>query len=117
MKAHLKEINTSDIDIDTYYPEDEQCFGFYVEAIIGTESEDGGDIFGFQVCSPKWLLYEYKKTDIIFCKNMIMVFEYDFQAITQKIIDLCNRTTGDNWNDIAQHLAKYGAWEFENYQA
>lgn len=116
MKAQLKNIDTSDINIDTYYPEDEKCFGFYIEAIIGPDSEKGGDIFGFQICSPKWLLLKHSETDVIFCHNMIIVFEYDFNTIKQKISDLCNKTAGENWNDIAQKIAKFGAWEYENYQ-
>lgn len=53
MRAQLKSLMTSDIDPRTYWPDEEDDFGYYVQATIGPEGEDAGDVFGFQVCTPK----------------------------------------------------------------
>ena len=76
MKAELKNILVSDIDPEKFWPEDEEDFGFYIQAIIGSADEDGGNVFGFQVCTPKWLEKQYGKNTIIFGRHKIIVFEY-----------------------------------------
>jgi hypothetical protein len=29
--------------------------------------------------------------------------------------DLCRRTEGTDWNDVATKLSRYATWEFEDY--
>ena len=116
MRAKLKDFMTSDIDPETFWPDEEDDFGFYVQATIGPENEEGGDVFGFQVCTPKWLANEYGKESVILARHIIIVFEYDFYAVRKKISDLCNKTLGNDWAEIAPKLARYGYWEFEDYK-
>lgn len=117
MRAQLKSLMTSDIDPDSYWPDEEDNFGFYIQAIIGPEDEEGGDIFGFQVCSPKWLQNKHSVTDIVFIRHVILMFEYDYQAVERRIADLCNKTIGADWGEIASKIARFGSWEFEDYQS
>ncbi len=115
MRAQLKELLITDIDISSYWPEVEDNFEFYVQAIIGVEGEEGGDTFGFQVCTPKWLISNHDVSDVIFPRNMIIVFEYDLEQIERKISLKCEKISGKDWLEIAQQLNKIGSWEFENY--
>jgi len=116
MRAKLKSIIVSDIDPESFWPEEEDNFGFYLQAIIGPDNEEGGDTFGFQICSPKWLMEEYKKSDLIFGRHIIIALQYDFLAIEKKISDLCQKSTGDSWPEIAKKLSRFGYWEFEDYR-
>lgn len=116
MRAKLKNLVSSDIDLRTYCPEKEDEFGFYVQAIIGPESEEGGEVFGFQVCSPKWLLKQHSSKEIMFCRSTIIAFIYDFDAIHESISRFCEKFTGKDWDKIAADLSAFGDWEFENYK-
>jgi len=117
MRAQLKSLMTSDIDPRTYWPDEEDDFGYYVQATIGLEGEDAGDVFGFQVCTPKWISRELLTDGSIFARHMLIVAEYDYQAVYKLISALCERTMGTDWQDIALKLGRYGYWEFEDYRA
>jgi len=117
MRAQLKSLMTSDIDPRTYWPDEEDDFGYYVQATIGPEGEDAGDVFGFQVCTPKWISRELLTDGSIFARHMLIVAEYDYQAVSKLISALCERTMGTDWQDIAHKLGRYGYWEFEDYRA
>ncbi|AYM81031.1 hypothetical protein G6L67_07635 [Agrobacterium tumefaciens] len=116
MRAQLKSMMTSDIDPETYWPDREDDFGFYVQATIGPEGENVGDVFGFQVCTPKWISKRLEVEGMIFARHMLIVAEYDYRAVFKRISDLCQKTTGSDWQDIAIKLGRYGYWEFEDYQ-
>ena len=115
MRAELKSIIISDIDIDNYWPDEEDNFCFYLQANIGVEGRDGGDIFGFSVCTPKWILENRSKDQIFFMRDTIIVFEYDIERVKSVIKNLCDRTFGENWLEIAEKLKRFGYWEFEDY--
>lgn len=116
MRAELKSVMSSDIDPSTYFPEKEDSFGVFIQATIGPEGVDSGDVFGFQVCSPKWLASQIEGSGIMWGRHLIILVEYDFSNITQEISSLCARTFGSNWQEVAAKIARYGQWEFEDYQ-
>lgn len=91
-------------------------FGFLVEASIGPEDQDGAESFGIQVCTPEWLRLNYSSDGAVFGRHMLIVFDYDLDAITLKISRYCERCVGTNWREIATQLAQIGQWEFERYQ-
>ncbi|MCE5197984.1 immunity 8 family protein [bacterium] len=67
------------------------------------------------VCTPKWLLKQYKKDDLVWGRHMLIAFEYNLQRIRKKIEDYCSRCTGDEWMEIAAKIAMVGQWEFGEY--
>lgn len=115
MRAELKEIHSPDIELESFWPEDTKNFGFYLEAMIGPEGQEGEESFGFQVCTPAWLETHYSETDVLFCRHMIIVFEYDVSRIKSSLSNYCERCFGETWQDIANALARIGHWEFEDY--
>lgn len=121
MKAELKSLTSIDIDERIYWPDDEEVFGFNVDAAIGPVSENSSNTFCFFVCTPQWILSKSINRDFgdfgIFGKHMIVVNEYDWEKIRELIEKLCLETEGANWDDISQKLARYGRWEFEDHQA
>lgn len=116
MRAQLKHLHSPDIDLENYWPENEANFGFLLEASIGIEGSDGGDIFQFMVCTPEWLKIKYSEQKSVWGSNKLIVFGYDFDVIRTEIIRYVECCTGEDWVTIARKLSKVGAWEFENYQ-
>ncbi|PRA75775.1 hypothetical protein CQ054_22660 [Ochrobactrum sp. MYb29] len=120
LEAELKSISSSDINENQYWPEDEELFGFTLDATIGPVGEDSGNIFQFFVCTPKWIASRMINRDFgdvgVFGREMIIVTEYNIPAIRKMISDLCKRTSGRNWSEVATKLSRYAAWEYADYQ-
>jgi len=117
MKASLKRLHSPDIDVETFWPEDENCFGFLLEAMIGPEGGTGEESFGMQVCKPSWLAEKYAAEEVLFGRHFVIVFDYDMRRIEDRIRKYCERCVADNWGDISTMLGRIGKSEFENYIA
>ena len=63
------------------------------------------------VCTPSWLLENKKQEEIIFSKNYLIVFEYNYNKI-QKYIEFIE---GKSWEEIALKINRIASWEFEDY--
>ena len=116
MKAEIKYLHSPDVlDLEKYIPEKIDNFGFLLQIMIGIEKIDGEESFDVIVCTPKWLSENYKNDDIIIGLHYIIVFEYNYQQLYQKLLELiCIEE--NSWNEIAQKLSYIGKWEFENYK-
>lgn len=115
MRAVLKELMSPDVDLRTYQPEDEEEFGFLLEVTIGPDDAEGGDLFQIIVCSPKWLMKNHKRDDLIFCQHRLIAFEYNLHRIRQKIANYCSTCVGNDWTEIVAQLQRIGHWEFGDY--
>ena len=117
MKVKVKSIMSPDIpDFKNYYPGDEMSFSFLVQLVVGVEGKDGGDVFSVEVCTPKWLLDNYKENDIIFPRGKVIVLKYDIEKILERITTYCESSTGKTWAEIANRISRFALWEFEDYR-
>ena len=119
MKAKLKTIICTTEDDRVYWPDEHDNFCIWVEAEIGPRNQDGAHLYQFQVCTPKWIAKEMINRDFgdygAFGRYLIIVKEYDWDEIKKMIADLCDKTTGKDWNEIALKLSRYGQWEYADY--
>ena len=115
MKAILKELFSLDFDIESFYPDECDNFGFWLRAMIGPSDEDGSESFDIQICTPKWLLKKYSEEEILIGRHMLIVFDYDLDKIKNKIETYCKSCTGNDWQSIAGKISRLGYWEFEDY--
>jgi hypothetical protein len=49
-------------------------------------------------------------------KGHPLLSRWDFDVLQRAISDLCSRTEGSDWNEVATKLSRYGGWEFEDYR-
>lgn len=118
IKAELKYLHSPDIhNLQTFYPEVEDNFGFSLQIIAGREgcSEDG-ESFDVFVCTPKWLLENHSEGDIVIGLHHIIVFEYTYKRMYDKISQIIRRINATSWQEFGLEFGKFGRWEFENYQ-
>lgn len=115
MRAKLKEFYSLDLDINSYWPDQLDNFGFWIRAMIGPEGEEGAESFDIQICTPKWLISKYSAEEVLFGHHMLIVFEYDLDRIKNKISRYCDSCSGGTWQEIANKLTRIGYWEFEDY--
>ena len=118
MQAALKGLHSPDIaDVKTYLPDDEENFGFVLQAMVGPMDAEGEESFDIVVCTPKWLMENYEPSDILLGLHKLIVFKYDYRRLSQFIEKYLMHCTGDSWEEIARKVSLLGQWEFENYRA
>jgi hypothetical protein len=49
-------------------------------------------------------------------RHHLFLFEYDFGRIKAAIQGIVDRASGETWSDVATQIARYGQWEFEDYE-
>lgn len=116
MKAEIKEFFCSDIEqtLEFYKPEKPDNFGILLELDVGIVGKEGADIFQVMLCTPKWLIENMKQEEIVLGLHYIIVFEYNYEKLYKKLIELfC--IEGKDWDEIANKLSYIGLWEFQDY--
>ncbi|SRR6266702_2037407 len=116
MRAELKSITSADVNFDTYNPEDEDCFSFPIEMVIGYEGGQGGNLFQMIVCTPAWISRENQGKAAVIGTELLIVFRYDWPAILSAIQDLVSGCTADDWPTLAQKLSRFADWEYSDYR-
>ena len=118
MQAELKRLHSPDVlDLPSFMPQSRDNFGFLLQAMIGPKGLDGEESFGIQVCTPKWLLEQHDRADVVSGRHFLIIFEYNYERLVRFISDFCDECIGKTWQEIAGQLSRLGQWEFEDYQA
>jgi hypothetical protein len=71
------------------------------------------------VCTPDWIKKHYLYQDeslSAWGRHLLIVFHYDHEKIKNKLIQYLDSCTGRDWMEVAQKVARIGAWEFEDYK-
>ncbi len=117
MHANLKSWYCPDIeDLSTFSPPEFDNFSFLFRALVGLEGSEGAESFDIHVCTPKWLLSNLKKEDVVCGRHLLIVNEFNFERILNRIRDLIESCRGDDWDEIATKASRIGYWEFEDYK-
>lgn len=117
IQAELRRLHSPDAPkLDDYTPSTPEHFGILVQAIIGPKAGLGEESFDFMVCTPSWLGEQVARAGYIVGRHHLVVDHYDMKAIRAVIQDLCRQAVGPNWASVAAYLARFGKWEFEDYQ-
>lgn len=120
MRAELKGLDTADADggdLRAFRPEDRTHFRLDVAASVGPAGEEGAELFQFTVCSPSWLAAAPLPKGFAFQRHTLLLERWDPGLVERAITDLCRRTEGQSWDELAAKLSRFGLWEFEDYRA
>jgi len=116
MKAELKRLHSPDVEnLITYIPDDPDSFSFLLQTFVGPKGEEGEEAFDIEVCTPAWLSENYREEDIVIGRHLLIVFNYDYERIFQRIKLYVESCSGDTWDEVAQKVGRIGKWEFEDY--
>lgn len=98
-------------------PDDLAHFAADVTAYLGPAGGEGADLFEFRVCTPGWLAeHPNMPKGSAFLRHHLLVERWDAALVERAIRDLCLRTEGGDWQEVATKLSRYGYWEFEDYR-
>lgn len=103
------------LDLRNGAPVDPCHFSILVQAFIGPSQGIGYEAFDFLVCTSSWIQMLVAEQRFLFGRAYLIVEAYDYNLIYGVIESLCQRTSGDNWGQIAEKLSRFGKWEFDDY--
>ncbi len=95
-------------------PQDKENFLLGFTAYIGEENVEGADCFYFEVITPKKLVEIIKEKRIYNGKNLLIVEKYDLNLIEKEINRILQDCIRPTWNEVAQAINRYLAWEYDN---
>ncbi|UTA66505.1 MULTISPECIES: immunity 8 family protein [Emticicia] len=118
MRAVLKELYTIDMMqlLKDFKPAVYNNFGIWIRLIVGEEKTGGEESFDIKLCTPQWLIENHQDSDIIFGRHHLIVFEYNYSKIYNKLKKHIENIHGDTWGEIGTKVGRIGYWEFEDYQ-
>ncbi|MCS1350871.1 immunity 8 family protein [Mechercharimyces sp. CAU 1602] len=116
MNAELKGFYSTDVDdVLNFMPLNEEEFSFSLQLLVGPKGMDGEESFEVEVCTPKWILREYDRSEVVMGRHRLIMAKYDFERLMGFIEKYISSCTGDNWEEVAGKLSRLGRWEFEDY--
>lgn len=120
MKVEAKTFDSIEIEdpLDYFRPADLTNFGTWIRVSIGSADSAAADDFQLFVCTPEWLstYVENEKDCAVWGRHMLIVSEYSVERIKAAVTRLVSRCSGNDWATVAQKIARFAAWEFEDYQ-
>ncbi len=108
-----------DLDLESEVPPNPNDFGVLILALIGPADDNCEEAFTITVCTPTWLAARAESDSErrpTFLRHYLLVHDWDPPAFKRAVEDLARRATGQNWNEVAQKIGRYLAWEFEDYK-
>ena len=117
MKAKLKYIHSPDIpDLPAFVPQNQDSFSILLQLMVSPFDGEGEESFDLILCTPKWLMENHKISDIIIGRHYLIVFEYNYPGIYNKLKRIIENIDEKNWDEIGLKIGRIGKWEFEDYQ-
>ena len=115
MRPELKGLDSSDLPDGQSLPQNPDNCWIVVTASIGISGEPGADLFVFYVCTLERLRQMTETGGPVSGRHLLIVSRFDWDAVEQAIISICNEVEGDTWEVISRKLAQFGKWEYEGY--
>ena len=81
--------------------------------LVGSDAADSFDLF---VCTPNWIEAQFTEEGAVWGRHMLLMPEYDNDMMLQEVIRRIDARQGKDWHEFANKLARFAAWEFEDYR-
>jgi hypothetical protein len=115
--SEIKALHSPDLfDLESETPPDVENCCILIEVSVGPKDESSEEHFGVVVATPKWLADHVSDCDYLFGRHYLIVKRYDFEVVKSALRKQFQGVKGANWSEVAERLARYGQWEFEDYQ-
>jgi hypothetical protein len=118
VRAELRSLDSTEAQdgLASFRPDDPEAFLLSVAAQVGPGEGHGEELFYFNVCTAQWLAENPPPKGFHFLHSYLLVGRWDYDVVEHAISDLCRRSEGEDWHEIAVKLSRYGAWEFADYR-
>ena len=115
MRAIVRDFVSTDIDLDTFSPEDPDNFSFLLLAFVGPFDSEGEEQLQLVVCTPKALAARVESEKVVFGRPLVIVGSSDVPQILRAVRKEIESIEASSWNLVASRLARLGLYEFEDF--
>lgn len=117
MRTLLKNISTFRGDaLQDFFPENPSNFHVLLHMRIGPANQDGGHDYSLGVCTPGWLDHNIRNEGVTWGRHLLLVNDFDEKEILSSIEKILVQCERPDWAETSVVLARFFAWEFEDYQ-
>lgn len=116
MRAAVRSVYSSDVDVDSYVPEDPERDGVWVRLIVGPADGPGEESFDVLICTPLWLREVVAKEGPQIGRHHLIVDSFDLGEASAFLRRQMESVEANDWPTLGAKLARIGHWEFEDYQ-
>lgn len=116
-KPTLKGIDFGAEDLNTYTPLIPENFCVWLTLAIGPEGLEGSHLFQVGVCTTSWLAHQLSIKSVFVLRHMILVESFDFELIKKTVHEIIENAERPTWEQSVPVLARYFAWEYEDYRS
>jgi hypothetical protein len=118
VRAALRRLHSPDADpLTEFAPDDPESFSIFVQALIGPQDAEGEESFNFTITTASWLAEQSApEKGFEFLQGVLLLSRWDHDIVVRAISDLCRKTEGGTWEEVAMSLSRYGHWEFADYR-
>lgn len=116
LPVELKSLHSPDGDWRAFRPDEADCFGFFLQVMVGPSESSGVESFDFTVCTPRWLQLRHREQGPVWGRGFLIVDGFHPVEIETEISTLIARCGGNTWEEFATRLSRYLHWEFADYQ-
>lgn len=117
MRILLKSIFTfRGIALREYVPENSANFHILVHMTIGPDDQEGGHDYSLGICTPAWLDHNIQNVGPIFGRHLLLVNHFDDREIITSIEKIFAQCCRSDWAETSVALARFFAWEYEDFQ-
>jgi hypothetical protein len=114
LKAKLKGLASSQVDLEKYWPDQEDSFCLTLELSIGPDGQEGQDLFYATICTPKWLQAQADSQKVLLGQRYVVVYEFNLDRIKEGIRAYCSKCIGSDWREVARKVSRMAVWEYED---
>lgn len=116
MKAIVRSIYSTDVDVDSYVPAVPEVDGIWVRFIIGPVVGPGEESFDVLICTPLWLKRVVEREGPQFGRHRLIVDPLDLPGAITFLKERFEDIEAENWSELGEKLGRLGYWEFEDYR-
>lgn len=102
-------------DLAGWVPADES-WAWGLRVFAGPDDAAGEESFDLTVCSVAWLSERVHADGVFDGRHHVVVESYDWPALRSYVERRVRECAGGTWREVAEKLARFGYWEFEDYE-
>lgn len=116
MNGVLRALHSPDTpteDLRDFSPHDAASFVLMVQAFVGPSDGPGEESFEFVVCTALGLAAKTLPKGFAF-ERLLLLESWNAALVERAIGDLVRHASGASWPEVAEKIARFARWEFED---
>lgn len=116
MRVSVRYFISPDVDLEAFWPDNEDNFSFLLQALVGPAGGEGEESVQFLVCTPQAIQEKVtQERGILFGRSLVIVSSPNISSILDAIRSRIESIEAASWKEVGVHLARLGIYEFEDF--